>query len=81
MVDLSIAGVHGCAGCGRNLQFKGRTPHPSERFCGWCVQRLRSGPTAARESIADEERTPAPDGGHRLTRCGPSLQDPKPSRR
>lgn len=30
-----------CCGCGRILQIRGTRPHPSERLCGWCVQRLR----------------------------------------
>lgn len=32
---------HSCVGCGRNLQRRGgRAPHPSERLCGWCRQRI-----------------------------------------
>lgn len=31
-----------CIGCGRILQIRGTRPHPSERLCGWCVQRLRA---------------------------------------
>lgn len=39
--DRPRAAPLNCMGCGRILQIRGNSPHPSERLCGWCVQRLQ----------------------------------------
>lgn len=70
----AVGGPPHCAGCGRNLQIRGKSPHPSERLCGWCVQRLRPGTAVVGESRAGS-------GSDDVTDCAPWPPDRSPSKR
>lgn len=86
MAHIGFEASPNCVGCGRHLQIRGRSPHPSERFCGWCVQRLRAQPPEAGCDVAGSGRgdpgreTGRGESGRGTVRgCEPETQGRSPS--